>query len=286
MRVANGVSDGPVNNSSAQTELRIRTAAVLIAALTGVLLSGQSWLWSIVVLTLAGIAAREWCGLCGWPPRMSMAFVALVVLVSLALVLRAGHDAWLDAAMLVGALLFWFLVVPIALRTGWSGRGARGVSGVLVIAPLVWALLWLQQQADGNLLLVSGMAVVWVSDSAAYFAGRAFGRRKLAPAISPGKTWEGVAGAVAGVAAYSVLLAAVFEGRLPTGLLGLLAITLPMCALGIVGDLYESWMKRVAGLKDSGTLLPGHGGLLDRVDALAAALPLWAGGLWLAGFGL
>ncbi len=285
MRAANGVSDGPVNNSSSQTELRIRTAVVLVAALAGVLLSGQGWLWDLVVLALAGVAAREWSGLCHWPSGMCRAFVALVMLVSLAMVLWAGHDAWLDAAMLLGALLFWVLVVPFALRTGWSGQGARGVSGVLVIAPLVWALLWLQQQADGNLLLIAGMAVVWVSDSAAYFAGRAFGRRKLAPAISPGKTWEGVAGAVAGVVAYTALLAVSFDGRLPAGVIGLLAITLPMCALGIVGDLYESWMKRVAGVKDSGTLLPGHGGLLDRVDALAAALPLWAGGLWLAGFG-
>lgn len=285
MRAANGVSEGPVNSSSSQTELRIRTAAVLIAALAGILLLGPAWLWVVVVLILAGVAAAEWSGLCAWPVRMRNAFVALVLLASLALVLRAGHDAWLDAAILFCALVFWLLVAPLTLRSGWSGQGARGVSGVLVIVPLVWALLWLQQQSDGNLLLVSGMAVVWVSDSAAYFAGRAFGRRKLAPTVSPGKTWEGVAGGVVGVAAYTVALFLLVGERLPAGLPELLALTLLMCLLGIVGDLYESWMKRVAGVKDSGTCLPGHGGLLDRVDALAAALPAWAGGLWLAGFG-
>jgi len=285
MRAVNGVSDGPVNNSSGQTELRIRTAVVLIASLAGVLLLGPTWLWALVVLLLAGVAAAEWSTLCAWPPRMRKAFAALTLLLSVAMVLRAGHDAWLDAAVLVGALLFWLLVVPLALRNSWSGAGARGVSGVLVIVPLVWALLWLQQQADGNLLLVSGMAVVWVSDSAAYFTGRRFGRHRLAPAISPGKTWEGVAGAVAGVAAYTFALFILVGDRLPAGLPELLALTLLMCLLGIVGDLYESWMKRVAGVKDSGNCLPGHGGLLDRVDALAAALPAWAGGLWLAGFG-
>lgn len=274
-----------MNNSSGQTELRIRTAVVLIAALAGVLLLGPSWLWALVVLLLAGVASAEWATLCAWPPGMRRAFVTLTVLLSLVMVLRAGHDAWLDAAVLFGALLFWLLVAPLALRSGWSGVGARGVSGVLVIVPLVWSLLWLQQQADGNLLLISGMAVVWVSDSAAYFAGRSFGRHKLAPAVSPGKTWEGVAGAVAGVAGYTVILFLLAGERLPAGLPELLALTLLMCLLGIVGDLYESWMKRVARVKDSGSCLPGHGGLLDRVDALAAALPAWAGGLWLAGFG-
>ena len=285
MRAANGVSDGPVNNSSGQTELRIRTAALLLAALAGVLLLGPPWLWSLLVFVMAGVAAAEWSRLCAWPVRMRHAFVALILLLALGMVLRAGHDAWLDAAVLLASLLFWVLVAPLSLRSGWSGRGARGISGVLVIVPLAWALLWLQQQADGNLLLVAGMAVVWVSDTAAYFAGRAFGRHKLAPAVSPGKTWEGVAGAVAGVAGYTVILFLLAGERLPAGLPELLALTLLMCLLGIVGDLYESWMKRVARVKDSGSCLPGHGGLLDRVDALAAALPAWAGGLWLAGFG-
>lgn len=286
MLAANGVSDGPVNNSSSQTELRIRTAAVLIAAVAGVLLLGPKWLWALLVVAMAGVAGAEWSMLCAWPTRMRNAFVALILLLSLAMVWYAGHDAWLDAAILFGALLFWLLAAPLSLRNGWSGRGARGISGVLVIVPLVWALLWLQQQADGNLLLVSGMAVVWVSDTAAYFAGRAFGRHKLAPAVSPGKTWEGVAGAVAGVAVYTLALVLVMGERLPAGLPEMFGLTLFMCLLGIVGDLYESWMKRVAGVKDSGACLPGHGGLLDRVDALAAALPAWAGGLWLAGYGL
>jgi phosphatidate cytidylyltransferase len=116
---------------------------------------------------------------------------------------------------------------------------------------------------------------VWTADIAAYFAGHAFGRHKLAPLISPGKTWEGVIGALAAVALYwSVITWFVpdFAGQLPAGLLWAAVLT----AVSIQGDLFESWMKRLAGVKDSGSLLPGHGGLLDRIDALTSTLPLAA----------
>jgi phosphatidate cytidylyltransferase len=124
------------------------------------------------------------------------------------------------------------------------------------------------------------MAVIWVADIAAYFAGRAFGTHKLAPSVSPGKTWEGVAGALLGVLLYAVLCMAAlkrFGGEHVQGIsletatlvIAFLALTL----LSVIGDLFESWMKRGAGLKDSSNLLPGHGGVLDRIDALTSTLP-------------
>ena len=119
------------------------------------------------------------------------------------------------------------------------------------------------------------MGIVWVADTAAYFAGRAFGRHKLAPHVSPGKTWEGVGGAVLGVTGYWLVLSAIAPaqaGRMPVGLL----LPLVLLAVSVYGDLFESWVKRMAGQKDSGTLLPGHGGLLDRIDALTSALPFAA----------
>jgi phosphatidate cytidylyltransferase len=126
--------------------------------------------------------------------------------------------------------------------------------------------------------MLAAMALVWVADIAAYFAGRAFGRRKLAPAISPGKTWEGVAGAVVGVLAYggAVFNFSPLAGKLPLSvpLLALLLVTLT--AVSVMGDLFESLLKRQAGIKDSSQLLPGHGGVLDRIDALTSALPLSA----------
>jgi phosphatidate cytidylyltransferase len=123
------------------------------------------------------------------------------------------------------------------------------------------------------------MAIVWVADSAAYFAGRRFGKRKLAPAISPGKTWEGVYGALIAVAVYALALLPFAEGAgysaaiVPVSVIAWVALALALMSLSIVGDLFESQLKRNRGVKDSGKLLPGHGGVLDRIDALLAALP-------------
>jgi len=150
-----------------------------------------------------------------------------------------------------------------------------------VLVP-AWLATVLLQGRPGQLLAL--MAVVWVADTAAYFAGRRFGRNKLAPGISPGKTWEGVFGALAGVTVYYLLLVR-FAPTLLGGfgfLPGLILVGV-LAALGVVGDLFESWMKRVAGVKDSGKLLPGHGGVLDRIDALTASLPLAALAIRMAG---
>ena len=137
-----------------------------------------------------------------------------------------------------------------------------------------------QLQARSPWLVLAAMAIVWIADTAAYFAGRAFGRRKLAPAISPGKTWEGVYGALAAVAVYALALVPLAP---PSGLRGRGerdrggrvggARARDRCAVRSMGDLFESLLKRHAGVKDSGTLLPGHGGVLDRIDALLSSMP-------------
>jgi phosphatidate cytidylyltransferase len=136
-----------------------------------------------------------------------------------------------------------------------------------------------QIQARSPALLLALMAVVWIADTAAYFAGRAFGKRKLAPAISPGKTWEGVYGALAATGVYGLalvyLVPAIGAPRVGsiTAVLGWVVLLLALTSVSIVGDLFESLLKRQRGVKDSGRALPGHGGVLDRVDALLAAMP-------------
>jgi phosphatidate cytidylyltransferase len=128
-------------------------------------------------------------------------------------------------------------------------------------------------------LLLAMMAIVWIADTAAYFTGRRFGRRKLAPSISPGKTWEGVYGALAAVAIYALLLLSLAAAAGSTRPLDAIAaaiwvaLTLLLTGLSIIGDLFESQLKRQRGVKDSGAILPGHGGVLDRIDALTAAMP-------------
>lgn len=184
---------------------------------------------------------------------------------------------WPGFSWILGAAsVFWGTIVLAWLRGRWQVRSvwAMALTGWWVLVP-AWLATVLLQVRPGQLLAL--MAVVWISDTAAYFVGRRFGRHKLAPGISPGKTWEGVMGALAGVAIYYLLLVTLA----PTVLGGLghlagLILIGALATLGVIGDLFESWMKRVAGVKDSGTLLPGHGGILDRIDALTASLPLAA----------
>jgi phosphatidate cytidylyltransferase len=170
--------------------------------------------------------------------------------------------------------VLWLAIVPAWLYYRWEARSHAllGTVGALVLLPFWHALAWLQNE-PGRLLAALG--VVWTADTAAYFCGRAFGRHKLAPRISPGKTVEGAAGALAAVGGYWVvlwLLAPELAGPFLSGL----ALVLLLALLSVEGDLFESWMKRMAGVKDSGNLLPGHGGLLDRVDSLTSTLPLAA----------
>jgi phosphatidate cytidylyltransferase len=150
------------------------------------------------------------------------------------------------------------------------------VGWVVLVATWV-AVVALQTSSPG--LLLAMMAIVWIADTAAYFTGRRFGRRKLAPSISPGKTWEGVYGALAAVAIYALLLvplAAAAGSTRPLDAVATaiwVALALLLTGLSIIGDLFESQLKRQRGVKDSGGILPGHGGVLDRIDALTAAMP-------------
>jgi len=130
--------------------------------------------------------------------------------------------------------------------------------------------------------VLAAMAIVWIADTAAYFAGRTFGKRKLAPAVSPGKSWEGVYGAWIAVAIYAIVLVR-FAGDAgfafdvtALAMVAWLLFVVALASISVVGDLFESLLKRQAGVKDSGTLLPGHGGILDRTDALLAAMPIAA----------
>jgi phosphatidate cytidylyltransferase len=191
-------------------------------------------------------------------------------------------------AFLLSAV-FWILVAPAWLaRLARPGPAARVAAGFLVVWPTWFGFVVLREASPWLLLAIA--VTVWIADIGAYFAGRAFGRHKLAPAVSPGKTWEGVIGGLAGVVLYGVLLdffahvhpsplAPVFAAA--AGIPAILAMVV-LTALSVVGDLFESWMKRGAGLKDSSQLLPGHGGVLDRIDALTSTLPMAALALSLA----
>ncbi len=255
---------------------RVITALILAAGLLAALFllprSATLGIFTVIV----GLAAWEWAGLLRAGSRGRWMYGLITCLPCLALGAFDMPQTLLLALWSL-ALVFWLLLVPLWFRRKWVLRAnaAGFLTGWLLLIPSWAAMATLYLRSPWLLLAV--MALVWVADIAAYFCGRAFGRRKLAPSISPGKTWEGAVGAVVAVLAYGLILGKI-SGRLMTLnffqilllMLGLLLLT----AVSIFGDLFESLAKRQAGLKDSSGLLPGHGGVLDRIDSLTSTLPL------------
>lgn len=249
---------------------RILTAIALLAALLAALFFLEQKQFAVVVAAVVAIAAYEWSILARVGKIAALIYAGFGVL---AYGLFLVSPALVDGLMWV-AFAFWAIVVP-----SWLARGITPApihwtlaAGLVVIVPAAIAMASLSRE---QLLLLLGL--VWIADTAAYFVGRAFGRHKLAPSISPGKTWEGAAGGGLAGLIYATICAmlnpdlqARVQGTSWVLFLGGVAL---LCVAGIVGDLFESALKRQAGAKDSGKLLPGHGGVLDRVDSATAMLP-------------
>jgi len=270
---------------------RVITAVLLLSILLPALFADDPLYFVLCTVALMVAAAWEWGRLSGQANTLSLLGAAGLGVVCMGLWLWQIDPAqWVDVWLL--AALAWSILAVFALYTGAARwllvpPQLRYIGG-LVLLLASWLALVQSKQAGTNFLL-SVMALVWVSDICAYFAGRAFGgrwiARKLAVTISPGKTWEGVTGAVLGVGLMALVWAyadslnagvslSIFSLLAQQwGLMGILLLGL-LVAAGVVGDLLESLFKRAAGVKDSSGLLPGHGGVLDRVDALLPVLPL------------
>ncbi len=250
---------------------RLVTAAIALPVFVGSLLWLPNSYWAGILLVLLLVGGWEWARLASYSCYGGGLFLVAVLLSSLA-VLLYPHDAWVYGA----SIAFWLLLAPAWLKYRWHVRHPLllGLIGWIVLVPTWLALVRLQIQP---LQLLTFLAIVWIADSAAYFAGKRFGRRKLAPDISPGKTWEGAIGACIAVAVYYFVLRFAFEPVIawPGAVTGVILFAV-ITVMSIEGDLFESWIKRQAGVKDSGTLLPGHGGVLDRIDGLTSTMPLAA----------
>ncbi|MDR1063566.1 MAG: phosphatidate cytidylyltransferase [Azoarcus sp.] len=267
---------------------RIVTAVFLLAGLSCALFFFPPRAWTAFCALVCTVAAWEWGGLAGWGGKARIAYGA-VLGVSCFILGYMGIEKFLNwagisavteicinIALVLGllAVAFWLLIVPFWLRYKWSLRAwSAAVTGVLVLLPPAFVLMTLRDFGPEFVLMAT--ALVWVADIAAYFSGRAFGRKKLAPNISPGKTWAGAVGATLGVMLYGgiVSMATISSVSLSRFLL-LQLVFIGLSVLSIVGDLFESLLKRQAGVKDSSNLLPGHGGVLDRIDSLTSTLPM------------
>lgn len=252
---------------------RFVTAVVAALALLAVLFVLPQQYARIIIALLLLTGAWEWSAFLGGGRPERLIFVAI------AAALMAPHLAGLDTAVELRLVLrialvwwalafLWIFIYPTSIP-----KFVAWLAGILVIVPAYIAVDWLYVQGAWVLLLA--LAPVWVADIGAYFSGKAFGRVKLAPAISPGKTWEGAIGGMLAVVALVLAL----KAALGIPLTGLLPLCLAVGVISIVGDLTVSMFKRYTGVKDSGALFPGHGGFLDRADGIMAAAPLFALGL-------
>ncbi len=262
----------------------LKTRVITALVLVSLLLPAMFWLpqagWSIVVAAFIGVAGWEWGALLGWSGvrRMVLGLSVGLLCAGLGWFSPAALEfslapAWVALAYGLSAVL-WLLLMPFWLRGKWAISGFPGLLvGAIVLIP-TW-LAMVQLRALGPLALLGIFALVWMADIAAYFSGRTFGKHKLAPSISPGKTWEGAIGAAVGVVIYGLAVRQGFAIELmsmPLWAAALLVVT----AVSIIGDLFESLLKRKAGIKDSSNILPGHGGVLDRIDSLTSTLPVVA----------
>ncbi len=266
---------------------RIITALALVLLLLATLWTTNPWPFMALTLVMISAAAWEWARLNA--QRQPLALMGASVVAVCGLLVVGGAWRFGDAAWLwLTSAACWVVGGAIVLRLGPRGWARlpptlRWLLGLVLLWVSWWALA--QARVVGVNFLLSALCIVWMADIAAYFGGRAFGRRKLAPSISPGKSWEGVWSGMLGVLVLAVFWmmldariatdsASVFTqfkqrfGGVPTAL-ALIALT----GLSVMGDLFESLVKRAAGAKDSSALLPGHGGVLDRIDALLPVLP-------------
>jgi phosphatidate cytidylyltransferase len=261
---------------------RVITAVILLLLLLLALFALPDGGWAALVTVVVLQGASEWSRLARFSGRKANVFWGSTLVMMLGLIwFDANHTpeqlVFPHVSVYAVSALLWLAIVPAWLMAGWK------VERPLLMALVGWAVLiptglaMLDLRMGHPWWLLGMMCLVWVADIAAYFAGRKFGKHKLAPSISPGKTWEGVAGAMLGVSV-CIVLAWSFSpysthiALLPT----LLLASWCWVGLAVIGDLFESAIKRQAGVKDSGALLPGHGGLLDRIDALTSTLPLAA----------
>lgn len=253
---------------------RVITALILAPLVIAAIYLLPLWAYAVFFWLIAAAGAYEWTGLAGISSPM-LRFAYLAVLAALALVTWQMPGSW-DGVLWLGAG-FWALAAVAVVAYPRGGhlavRPVVAVPAGLVVGWTAWmALVVIRAQPLGGTWVLWLLFLVWAADIGAYFAGHRFGRLKLAPKVSPGKTWEGLAGGTLVSLAVTLTMLVPMGHFSPAWIL----VVLLLVVVSVFGDLFESVMKRARGVKDSGALLPGHGGVLDRIDSVVAALPVFA----------
>lgn len=258
---------------------RVITACVMVAVLLLLLFWTPPPLFCGAIVLLCALSAWEWTNLAGFSmPSVRVWYaVVLAAILAIAAYAMSAQPSVLPPIVLLLVMLGWCVAFSVVLTypayRRWYRPSILAGVGIWLLLPCFYAVLYLKFiRPDGGLVLLV-IAVVAAADTGAYFAGKRFGRHKLAPAVSPGKTWEGFAG---GMLASSVLALALSTMTSIMSPMWLLLTCVLTAASSVVGDLFESLVKRERGVKDSGQLLPGHGGVLDRLDGWMPAFPMFA----------
>lgn len=257
---------------------RVITAVVLAPIVIALVFLLTDLYFALFIGLVVAIGSWEWANIAdfeGWQ-RYLFSFVFILLMLVAYNFIPANYILWFGAAWWALALV---LVVQYPkLKNLWSGVWQRSLLVIPVLIPAWISMLQLKQYQDSSLLILLLIFLIWGADIGAYFTGRAFGKVKLAPNVSPGKSWEGLAGGVVSALVIVSIMMILWDKIDLMSMAGVvfLLICLTVILVSVLGDLTESMLKRQRGIKDSGSLLPGHGGILDRIDSIVAAAPIFA----------
>ena len=273
---------------------RILTGLVLAPIMIGGIFYLPMMQFMVFIGVITALGAWEWANLSG--VQNKVARVAYTVAVSALLYLLWYLDLEQQPELLYVAFAWWMLAFVLVrthpkFKSIWAGSITRLILGLVILIPMWIGFVQIKSYPNSGYLMVFVMFIVWGADVGAYFAGRAFGKNKLAPNVSPGKSWEGVYGGIATTTLVAIIAGMMLQNAMHMDLSIkqwslLFLATFIVTAVSVVGDLVESMMKRHRGIKDSSNLLPGHGGVMDRIDSMTAALPVFALALSILGWNI
>lgn len=261
-------------------KVRIITAVVLLSLIALSLFYWPTYAWMLFCTVLLAGAVFEWTRFARYSAVGQNTYIISTLFIAYYFLMWANSYARL--CLYSAAILFWCVIVPLWLKNKWqlsANKLLAALTGWLILWPAFDVLYQARQTVLTTQTLLSLVVIIWIADTAAYFAGRLYGRHKLAPTISPGKSWEGVLGAIGAVSLYALTLS--YFGMAPiVSIVFWLPFVWIMTVISIMGDLLESLFKRQVDMKDSSNFLPGHGGILDRLDSLLALLPFAGMLMW------